>query len=285
LKDAITSRKAKRQEADAAAAKKGSDAAFPSWDALKAEDREEDPAVVVEVSDANGRRVRRFSGPAGAGMHRVAWDLKYQATDPVNGPPYALDPDFPFSSPPAAPWVLPGNYTIRLYARVDGATTPIADPTTVTVVDADPPGARAATRTAATLAADLRNAELSRGIQGASALVGETMARLRFLKRAVDETPTADSALVRQVRAVEQKLRDAQELLSGDPTKARRGEHTPPSLLQRLGAIGQSWGGTLEPPTAAQLAQLDIVRAEFATVWPRIRSVLESDVRSLEAAA
>ncbi len=285
LKESIVSRKAKRREADAAAAKKGADANFPSWEALKAEDREEEPAVVIEVSDANGRRVRRFTGPATAGINRVAWDLRYQSTDPVNGPPYQLDPDYPFSGPPIAPWVLPGNYSVRLYSRVDGVSTPLAEPITVAVVDADAPAARANTRTAATLAADLRNAELSRTIQGAAAVIGETQSRLRFLLRAIDETPTADTALVRQGRVVDQKLRDAQELLGGDPTKARRGEHTPPSLLGRLGALGQSWGGTLEPATPAQLAQLEIVRSEFAIAWPKIRQVLEVEVKALEAAA
>ncbi|MBI1808868.1 MAG: glycosyl hydrolase [Gemmatimonadetes bacterium] len=285
LRDALKSRKALRQDADAAATRKGTDAAFPSWNALKAEAREEDPAVVIEVSDAGGHPVRRFTGPATAGINRVAWDLRYQATVPVNGPPWKLDPDFPFSSPPAAPFVLPGTYTMRLYARVDGVLTPLAAPATVTVADADAPSAHQSTRTTATLAADLHNAELQREVLGASALVNESLAKMALLKRAIDETPTADSALVRQVRAMEQKLHDAQELLGGDNTKARHGEHTPPSLLARLGALNQGWRTTLEAPTAAQLEQVEIVRAEFARSLPQIRQVVDVDLKALEAAA
>ena len=285
LKDALKSRKAKRQEADAAAAKKGADATFPSWDALKAEDREEEPAIILEVSDSAGRRVRRLVGPGSAGLHRVAWDLKYQATDPVNGPPYALDPNFPFSGPPGAPWALPGRYTVRMFSRVDGALSPLASPITITIVPADPSAARLASRDATTLATDLRNAELKRSVLGASALVGETLGNLKMLKRAVDETPNADSALIKRVRTVEQRLLDLRETLAGDPTLARRNEHAPPSLLERLSKLGDAWSGTLEPATPAQLGQVEIVRGEFGKILSQLQQLYENEFRGLEAAA
>jgi photosystem II stability/assembly factor-like uncharacterized protein len=285
LRDALKSRKAKRQEADAAAAKKGADATFPTWDALKAEDREEEPAVIFEVSDSTGRRVRRLVAPPSAGLHRVAWDLKYQATDPVNGPPYALDPNFPFSGPPDAPWVLPGRYTVRMFARGDGAVTPLAEPITLSIVSADPAPARRPARVPPPRATPPPNPELKRSVLGASALVGETLGNLKMLKRAVDETPNADSALIKQVRTVEQRLLDLQETLSGDPTIARRNESTPPSLLERLGKLGDAWGGTLEPATPSQLDQVNIVRGEFGQILARLQRLYENDFRGLQAAA
>ncbi|NOT08630.1 MAG: glycosyl hydrolase [Gemmatimonadales bacterium] len=286
LKDGLKSERAKRREADAAAAKKNQDTPVPAWDSLKVEDRQEDPAVVVTIGDSAGRMVRRFTAPAGAGVHRVAWDLRLQPTDPVNGPPYQLDPEFPFSSPPAAPFVVPGTYTVALWARVDGAFTPLGSPTRVTVVDADPPGSRPNGRTGAILAEQMRTAELERSVLGAGALLGETLTRMGFLKRAIDETPGADTSLSRRVRALEQRVRDAQELLNGDPTRGRRNEASPPSLRERLqGAIGNGWSGTLEAPTAAQQAQIDIVRAEFGRVLERITQLVEVDLRALETAA
>jgi photosystem II stability/assembly factor-like uncharacterized protein len=284
LHDGLKSRKAQRQEADAAAEKKGGDAAFPPWDALKAEDREEEPTILLEVSDSAGHPVRRLTGPASAGMHRVAWDLRYQATDPVNSPPYALDPNFPFSAPPRAPWALPGRYTVKMYSRVDGAVRPLASPITITIVSADG-NTRLASRNAATLATDLRNAELKRSVLGASALVGETIGNLKMLKRAIDETPNADSALIKRVRTVEQKLLDMRESLSGDPTLAIRNEHTPPSMLERLGKLSSAWSGTMEPATASQLAQVDIVRGEFGKILAQLQNLYENDFKGLQAAA
>jgi hypothetical protein len=253
---------------------------------LKAEDREEDPAVVVTVSDSSGRMLRRFTAPAAAGIHRVAWDLRLQATDPVNGPPYKLDPEFPFSSPPVAPFVIPGSYEIALWARVDGGFSRLGEPTTVTVVAADPPTVRTNNRSVAAFMEQQRTAELERSILGADALLDETVTRVGFLKRAIDETPRADTSLARRVRIFTQQLQDARELLNGDPTQGRRAEASPPSLLNRLGsAIGNGWSGTLEAPTAAQQAQVDIVRAEFGRVLERVRQLVDVDLKALEAAA
>jgi photosystem II stability/assembly factor-like uncharacterized protein len=286
LRDELKSRKATRREADAAAATRSADATIPTWDQLKAEDREEDPAVIIEISDGSGNRVRRLTGPTGSGMHRVTWDLQYQPTVPVNGPPFQQDPDFPFFSGPSGPFALPGQYTARLYMRVDGVLSPVGAPMTFAVADADPPGSRRNPRNATVLAADLRNAELERSALGASAYLGELDGRLRFLRRAIDESARSDSALVVRVRALQTRLLDIQERLNGDPTRGRRSESSPTGLLGRLqGALAQSRATTLEAPTPAQLAQLDIVRAALAGIFTEIRQLADVDVRAVEAAA
>jgi hypothetical protein len=164
--------------------------------------------------------------------------------------------------------------------------TRLADPIEVSVIPADPPAARIANRTPAVFQEQQRTAELERQVLGADALLDETVTRLRFLKRAIDETPGADTSLVRRVRVLEQQLQDTRELLNGDPTRARRNEASPPSLLNRIqSAIGNGWSQTLEPPTAAQQAQIDIVRAEFGRVLERVRQLVGVDLRALEVAA
>jgi hypothetical protein len=286
LKDELKSRKARRRAADDSLAKKGADATMPTWADLKAEDREEEPAIIIEVSDSAGRRVRRLAGPVGSGIHRVTWDLKYQPTDPVNGPPFQFDADFPFFSAPTGPFVLAGRYSARLYSRVDGALAPLGAPITFAVVDADPPGSRRTPRTATVLASELQNAELERTVLGAAAWLNELDGQLRFLRRAVDESPRSDSALVSRVRVTQAKLLDVQERLNGDPTRGRRNESSPTGLLGRLQiALSQSRGSTLEAPTQAQLAQLDIVRGAIGGILGEIRQLADVDVKALEASA
>jgi len=91
---------------------------------------------------------------------------------------------------------------------------------------------------------------------------------------------------VRRVREMENRLRDARELLSGDPTRARRQEPTPQSLLDRLrGAVGSRSGNSLAPMNAAERTQLDYVRGEFDTVLPKVKQVIEVDLKNLEDAA
>ena len=282
LKDALESRRTQRQKAEAALAKKGADVFYPPWDTLKAEDRQEDPAVVVTVSDANGQVVRRFTAPTSAGVNRVAWDLRLQPADPINGPPYKPDPDYPFTSPPLAPFAPPGTYQVALSKRVDGVFSPLGSPQQFQVVDVDSvPG-----RVMASIADQRKTAELERSVLGTSALVSETLRRVAFLKRAIDETPSADTSLAHRVRVLEQRLKDAQEALTGDPTLARRQEASTPSLEGRLqGAIGSSWGTSLSALNPSQRGQIEIVRREFGAVLARVQRIVDVELKSLEQAA
>jgi hypothetical protein len=50
---------------------------YPPWDSLRVEDQEEAPAVILTVTDADGRVVRRLTGPTTAGVQRVTWNLRY----------------------------------------------------------------------------------------------------------------------------------------------------------------------------------------------------------------
>jgi photosystem II stability/assembly factor-like uncharacterized protein len=281
-KSALQSRRERRQAAESALIKKASDVFYPPWDSLKAEDREEDPALVVTISDANGKPIRRFTAPATAGINRVAWDLRLQAPDPVTGPPYKPDPDWPFGNPPAAPFVGPGTYLVRFSTRVNGVFTPISEtqPFQVVAIDSAPG------RRIASLADQQGIAELERSVLGLDQVVREALSRMALFNRAIDETPTADTSLQHRARVMIDRLKDAEELLNGDPTATTRNETSPPSLLSRLGgAIGSNWGGTLEAPNAAQLAELDLVRGRLNAIQTQINQLINVDLRALEQSA
>ncbi|MGZ6988380.1 MAG: glycosyl hydrolase, partial [Thermoanaerobaculia bacterium] len=83
LKDEIETKRKARLAAEKKVAEKGGDVFYPSWDALRTEAREEEPAVVLTVSDGAGNVVRRLTGPVKAGFQRVAWDLRYPAANPT----------------------------------------------------------------------------------------------------------------------------------------------------------------------------------------------------------
>jgi hypothetical protein len=106
--------------------------------------------VTLEILDGSGRPVRRFSSTdkpepidekelnvptywvrppqtlsAGAGFHRFVWDLH-------SPPPDALARDYPMTAiyqdtprHPLGPWVLPGQYTVRLTAGATISTQPL----------------------------------------------------------------------------------------------------------------------------------------------------------------
>ena len=282
MKSALKSRREMRQAAEKELAKKGADVFYPPWDSLKAEDREDSPAIVVTISDSNGKPIRRLFAPSGSGINRVAWDLKLQAPNPVVGPPYASDPDWPFGDAPAAPYVVPGTYSVSFAKRVNGVFTPLGETQQFQVIAIDGPGARTMT----TLADQQRAADLERAVLGLDQVVREALTRMTLFRRAIDETPMADTSLQHRVRIVTDKLKDAQEALGGDPTMSSRNEATPPSLLGRLsGAIGSNWGTTLEAPTPMQRAELDLVRTKFDAILAQVRQLIDVELKALEQSA
>ncbi len=282
LKEELKTRRERRQEAERQAVRQGRDVFYPPWDSLKAEDREEAPSIILTVSDSEGRIIRRITGPTGAGIHRVAWDLRYPAPNPARTSADDEEDDG-FGPPAAGPYVIPGIYRVSLSQRVDGIETPLGVPQSFEVYHLD---ADRTPRSAAVLAFQRRTAELQRAVLGANALINETLTRIAALKRAVNETPATTGELASQLRQLENRLREIQEALNGDPTRARRQEPTPPSLASRLNRISSSlWSSTLGEVTQTQRRQYEIAASEFGDILERLRGLLEVDLRRLEEQA
>ena len=160
-----TKRKA-RLDAEKEAEKKGAEIAYPDAAALRAEAREEDPAVVLTVKDADGNVVRRLTGPVKAGVHRVAWDLRFPASTPTSLKPGPTPVENPFYDAPAGPLVVPGTYTVSFEKRVDGVLAAFGEPQTFPVESLGLQTLKAADA-AELLAFERKTARLQRAVLGA----------------------------------------------------------------------------------------------------------------------
>jgi len=281
LKDEIKTRRATRQAAEREAARAGRDVFYPPWDSLKAEDREEAPAMLLTVADPEGRVVRRLTGPVTAGTHRVAWDLRYPPPNPPRAAADTAEGDG-FGGQPRGPYVVPGTYRVSLAKRVDGKVAPLGAAQSFEVYALD----GGAARSPAVLAFQQKTWQLQRAVLGANAAATEVMTRIQSLRRAIQETPGLDDGLEGGVRSIEARLRDLQDALNGDPTVSRRQESTPPSLSSRLSRIaGGVWSGTLGDVTDTHKRQYDVVAREFGGILNQLRTLVEADLRRLEDAA
>jgi hypothetical protein len=288
LKSQLRSRREQRQQAERAAARQGRDVYPPSWDSLRTEDREEAPAVVLTVSDAQGRVVRRITGPVQQGIQRVAWDLRLPAPTIALASRTAGNPDDEEEGGGfggrggVGPYALPGTYQVSLAKRIDGVTTSLGQPQRfeVYLLDSEESGGR----TPAVIAFQEQAAKLQRAMIGANSLAGELSTRIDALRRAVEETPNAPVQLPNDVRSLERDLRDIREKLNGDPTLNRRQEPTAPSLMGRMQVMTQG-ARSLEPPTTTQQRQYEILSSEFATVLSRLRAIVDTRLKTVEVAA
>lgn len=286
LKDGYKTRRARRQEAEKKAEKEGKDVFYPSWDSLRVEDREEAPAILLTITDADGNVVRHMTGPTGAGLQHVTWDLRYPSPNPPTSSPARGaqdDEEGDRRREPSGPYVLPGTYRVAMAKRIDGSVTPLGDPVSFEVYSLD---TGTASRSPAVLAFQQKTARLARAVLGANALATETMNRLNLLEKALQATPAADAKLSADARALEAKLRDVQTSLNGDRTAARRSEPYPPSLMSRLNEItGGLWSSTLGDATSTQKHQYDIVQSEFGAILTQLKTLVTVDMRQLEDSA
>lgn len=280
LKDGLKTAREQRQEREKALVKKGEDVPFPSWDALRAEDREEPPSAILTVTDADGRVVRRLAGPVAAGFNRVAWDLRWSAPNPPRARAANADGD---GNDPAGPTAAPGNYTVTLTLRSAGTVRTVGSQQ----FSAEPTPALdgAGTRSIAARDFRLQTARLQRAVLGATALANEVAARIESLKQAIDATPTADDSLARDVRAIGIRLLDLRVALSGDPTRARRAEPTPPSISDRVSEVIQYHWSSSGEPTQTERTNIEIAAREFGPVRDALEQLVERDLRRLEERA
>jgi photosystem II stability/assembly factor-like uncharacterized protein len=272
--------RAVRQEREKALIKSGSDVPFPGFDVLKAEEREEAPEAQLTVRDADGRVVRRLTGPVRAGFARVAWDLRWAA--PNLAPPRAVTADDDDNGP-EGPVASPGTYTVTLTLRSGGALREVGTETFV----AEPPAALAGTtaRDAATRDFRLETARLQRAVLGAIALAGETQTRITQLKRALDAATGDTRELSTRVRTLETQLRELLIPLSGDATRSRRAEPTSPSIRERVSEVIQyHWQGS-GAATATQRKNIELAGAAFAPVRAALEQLVERDLKAVEGDA
>jgi photosystem II stability/assembly factor-like uncharacterized protein len=280
LKDGFKSRAERRREIEKEQRERGETVAYPDWDELRAEEREDKPEIVLTVRDADGKVVRRLTGSAGKGFHRVAWDLRYPAASPTRLEPFPMDN--PFRDPPSGPLAAPGAYTVELASRVDGDVTVLAGPEGFVT---RPLGL-------ATLAAEDRQGllafqqkvgRLQRAVLGASRAVEEAEGRLDLLRRAIDETPGAPLELGDRALSLAHRLADLEVALNGDTVMSSRFEPAPPSIVGTVQRIVSAQWTSSSAPTGTNQAAYSAAAAAFEPVLEELRRLIEEELRALEA--
>lgn len=280
LKDEIKTLQKQRWQAerDATTNEPAKAASLPTWEQLRAEQRELEPAVVLTVSDDEGNVVRRVTGPVTAGFHRVAWDLRYPPPSPIDLNAES-EPD-PFSPPPAGPLAAPGTYTVRLAKRIEGVETSLGGPQTFQVVPLYLSVMQETDR-AAVLDYQRKASRLQKAVMGAARANADALQRVAHIRRALQETETTDATLVTRLNAIEKTLQDIDVALNGDAVVARNNEPTLPAIVDR---IGTSVNGltTTAAPTQTHREALARAEADFVPVLARLRQAVETDLRAIE---
>ncbi|HZT04367.1 MAG TPA: hypothetical protein VFA39_19120 [Steroidobacteraceae bacterium] len=234
--------------------------------------------VTLDILDSGGKVVRHFSSadpekpldPAKldvpdwwprppmnlsteAGMHRFVWDVHYQ---PMPGALQVLDDNqaVEHNTPvlPSSPWVVPGNYTVRLTVDGQSHTQPLT-------VKADP-------RTHTSEAALQQQFDASMQAYQEATAAGAALGQLRDLEKQI---------AARKPSAKLESYRKELEALSG-PEATSRFEfftrHGPPTLGSIGGSLQILLGrmqGADRAPTAADREALARISSDYESLMSR----------------
>mgnify|MGYP001815595296 FL=1 len=278
LAEELQSLKDRRRSEEKKRAEKGEDNPYPSWDELRREDREEAPSVTLTVRDARGNVVQRIKGPAGKGFHRVAWNMRYPAPDPVDLDPPATRA--PWEGEPQGPMVLPGTYSVTLSQRLEGQLSDFG--VREFVLKPLYSGGLVAEDRASVLEFQAKTAELLRAVMGANRAAAEIETRIKHLLQAVEDTPGATEQQAIAVRALNARMQDLQQQLGGDRTVSSRAEPVPMSLTARVRVIaGGSWESQ-SAVTGNYRDSFEIAASQFPEVLADLKAIA-ADLATLEA--
>ena len=274
LKDGYKTSEAKRQAAEQDKAAEGEDTPYPGWEALREEELEEAPAIVLTVRDAQGDIVRRIEGPAEAGIHRIAWDLRYPETGPWN--PDAAEPvyiNFP------GPLAVPGSYTVTMAKRIDGVLTDLSDPRSFEVEPVFERGLQGAAPDQV-VEFNLRLDDVRRQVRGATAAIDAALTEVGAIKSALLRSQ-APVSLRTEAHRLERELKLIKERVSGNERRNLYSDPGPVSIDNRIFAALMGTYRSTYGPTDMHRESLRIAEAQFEDVEARLDKVIDNDLPTL----
>jgi hypothetical protein len=278
LKNGVKSQQAIRREREIEIEQAGGNTPYPAWDAVRAEDQEEDPAVYLMVRDSDGNIVRQVAGEAEEGLHRSAWDLRLPPPDPVD---LEDTGDRPYwELPPVGPLALPGEYTARLAVQIDGVLEEVgaSQGFTVKSLEASP---EITDDRRALQAFHLKAADMQRAVTGTVSAIAELEVRIAHIRAAIVQTPAVSEAERVVLREIAARLADISVAINGDSVVTSRNEPAPMSIASRAQALYSGLVFSQSAVAGLYKESYQIAASEFSAALASLR-LLEADLGALE---
>ena len=275
LKEDIKSKRDQRLERE----KKTTDDNYPSYEALKSEQNEEEPYLLFSIRDAQGQVVRKLTAKPKKGFNRLKWDLRLPSTNPIT----LKSPSFynPFTGPDTGTLVPPGTYSASMSKFVDGVFTELSGPVSFKVKPLNNTVLPAPDREK--LAAFQQEVlQMARLVKGAQNIIKDVNVEMEYIKKAIDRTPLDQKDLTLKYLAIRKKLNDINEKINGDVVAAQLDKGMPMSIATRLENIQYAMFYSTSETTKTNLESLQIVSELFEPTRIKLRSLVIDDLSALQ---
>jgi photosystem II stability/assembly factor-like uncharacterized protein len=236
--------------------------------------------VRVTVSDRDGKEVAAFDGTGYAGINRVNWDLRLVApVPPTTEDRWATSEGFfsGFIHPPA-PFVEPGEYSVKIDAGSHHATKTVRveDDPSISISAPD----RARRHDALVKAYELykKSVEEAQTVRDLRANLNEVLEGWKDKK-----APTVPDALRKQADAFSKTLDDMSQLFVGRQGGGGGGTltYTPPPMPARLATALWNFQSYTAAPRKQDLDKLDELTVVARDASAKLKRVVDVDLAQL----
>lgn len=274
LRDTLKTSEQQRQEREKERAGENEDTPYPGWDALRAEELEDAPAIVLTVRDSDGQVVRQIEGPVTSGFHRVSWDLRLPSSGPWT--PQASEPQYiNFPGPLAAP----GRYTVSIAKRENGVLSDLGQKQAFDVVSVVDRGLKGATPDEVA-AFNVRLNTLRRDVSGAEAALRTALTEVGAIKATLIRS-SAPESLREEARRIELELKALQETIGGNARRDLYGDPGPVSINNRIQPAMMGTFRSTYGPTPMHLESMRIAESMFVDVREKLDGIYADDLPAL----
>jgi photosystem II stability/assembly factor-like uncharacterized protein len=266
-KDTYNSLKDKRKEAEKENIKNNKDVFYPTKDAMRLEDLEDEIYTVLVITDEQGNEVRKLKQDAKKGMKKVTWDGRMEITGPVTF--YTPNPDNPYEDADAGPVCVPGKYFAQLLKVEDAKTEVLSDKVAFNI----------ATLQNSTLSIpdQLQMAEYNKSlgefrrvVKGSSEYVGSMSERIKYLKAGFQKGPNNSLSLLNDLKVIEKQIQDINLAMNGNSSVAKHEFETLPGIIGSLeNVVGGSWSNSLGA-TNTYKEKMNELKEKFKPVYAQI---------------
>ncbi len=272
----LKEKRAKREE-DLIKDKK--DTYYPNYEFLKTEQDEEEAQLLFTIKNDGGTVVKKeFIKPA-KGVQRFHWDLRFTPQDPIDLSTSSFYN--PFSGKDEGTLVAPGTYSVDMQLYTNGLLTRLADAVEFEVNALENN----------TLPAEDRNAKvafqrevsmLQADYQVCQNIMEESNNKLKYIKAAIKRSEQPFGELSKSVKDIENKLKEIDVALYGDPIKYKLDISQPQATANRIGIMGYEQKYSTSTPTKTHTDNYAIARAEIDTLKKKVETIFNTDIKQLE---
>ena len=265
VKEDFKTLKSIRQEKEKALEKEKKAVVYPTLAELRKEEQDEKVQLIWLVKNSKGAEVRRLVSTPSKGISQLNWNLRTEATNPVN-PKGSTNKNNGFLVPA-------GTYSVEVLLVQNGTVEPFAakinfqvkalNNQTLVAQDAEE-------------LADFRTkvAEVNRKVSGTSDLMQESKEQIGILKHVLLTYPNTEITLVSEIKALELLYDSCAIVLWGDRLKSSKEFETLSGISERLGLLEYMLYDNTTGVTKSHRTNLELVSEQYADLRVKLDGLI-----------